>query len=76
MNYLIEGADYFIRYMQMPPKIYACVVGNSDGTFSIFLDPRRSRDQQLDDYIHEYAHLLFDDLYNGQPIYLVERRAS
>ena len=76
MNNLIENCDYFIRYLKFPPRIYACVVDNFDGTYTIFLDPRRSRDQQLEDYIHEYTHLLFDDFCNGQPIYLVERRAS
>lgn len=68
----IENADYFIRYMTLPPKIWAFVTPNDDGTFSVYLDPRRSREQQIEDYTHELNHILNDDLYNGLPIYVVE----
>ena len=68
----IEGADYFVRYMKLPPKIWAFIMPNNDGTFSIYLDPRRSREQQIEDYIHELKHILDDDFYNGLPIYICE----
>ena len=71
---LIENADYFIRYLQLPPGIYAFVHLNPDGTFVIVLDPRRDFDHQLDDYIHELWHIIMDDFYNGQPIQEVENR--
>ena len=45
---------------------------NNDGTFSIYLDPRRSREQQIEDYLHELNHILNDDFYNGLPIYICE----
>lgn len=69
---LLENCDYFIRYKQLPPGIFAFVTPNDDGTFSIFLDPRRSRDQQLADYEHEVHHIEADDLYNSKPIREVE----
>lgn len=72
MGLPIENCDYFIRYMKLPPKIWAFVMPNSDGTYSIYLDPRRSREQQIEDYIHELKHILNDDLYNGLPIYICE----
>lgn len=68
----IEGADYWVRYMKMPPRVYAFVHPNNDGTYIIFLDPRRSRDQQIEDYIHEMMHILNEDFYNGLPIQIVE----
>lgn len=68
----IENADYFIRYTKLPPKIWAFITPNNDGTFSIYLDPRRSREQQIEDYIHELKHILDDDFYNGLPIYMCE----
>ena len=68
----IENCDYFIRYMQLPPKIWAFVHPNDDGTFVIFLDPRRSCEQQLEDYIHELWHIIRDDFCNGVPIYICE----
>jgi hypothetical protein len=56
----------------MPPKIYAFVMLNSDDTFSIFLDPNRSHEQQLDDYEHELWHIIRDDLYSDLPVRLIE----
>ena len=73
MEMPIEECDYWIRYMELPPKIYAFVHPNDDGTYLIFLDPRRSRDQQIEDYIHELTHILSGDFYNGRPIQIVER---
>ena len=72
MGLPIENCDYFIRYMKLPPKIWAFIMPNDDGTFSIYLDPRRSREQQIEDYIHELKHILDDDFYNGLPIYICE----
>lgn len=72
MEMLIEECDYWIRYMELPPKIYAFVHPNDDGTYIIFLDPRRSRDQQIEDYIHELMHIANGDFYNGLPIQIVE----
>ena len=72
MTLPIEECDYWIRYMKMPPKVYAFVHPNGDGTYIIFLDPRRSRDQQIEDYIHELMHILNEDFYNGKSIIEVE----
>lgn len=69
---LLEGTDYFIYYMKMPPKIYAWVTPNSDGTYSIFLDPRRSTKCRFLDLEHELNHIRNDDFYNGLPITAVE----
>lgn len=69
---LLEGTDYFIYYMKMPPKIYAWAMPNADGTFSIFLDPRRSYICRKSDLEHELNHIRNDDFYNGLPITAVE----
>lgn len=74
MERLIENADFFVQYMNLPPKIWAFVTPNSDGTFTIILDPRRSYSQQKCDLDHEIRHIIRDDFYNGRPIYEVERR--
>lgn len=72
MGLPIENCDYFIRYLKLPPKIWAFITPNDDGTFSIYLDPRRSREQQLCDWEHELWHIIRDDFYNGEPIYFCE----
>lgn len=72
MGLPIEGADYFIYLMELPPKIYAYVRLNSDGTYSVYLDPRRTREQQIEDYIHELWHIIRDDLHSSCPVYVIE----
>lgn len=70
---LLENADFFVRYKQLPTGIFAFVTPNDDGTFSIFLDPRRSREQQLADYSHEIDHIVHDDFYSDKPVVVIER---
>lgn len=72
MGLPIEGADYFIYLMELPPKIYAYVRLNSDGTYSVYLDPRRTREQQIEDYIHELWHIIRDDLHSSRSINVIE----
>lgn len=72
MTLPLEGADYFIYLMKMPPKIYACVCENEDGTYTMFLDPSRSFDQIIDDYEHELWHIIRDDMRSSLPIYVIE----
>lgn len=73
MAYPIEGADYWIRLMELPPGIFAFVHANGDGTYLIYLDPRRDFWHQLDDWEHEIWHILHDDFYNDQPIEAIEQ---
>lgn len=71
-NNLIENIDYFLYWMKMPQGIYAFVATNPDGTYSIFLDYRRSFDQLREDLDHELLHIGRGDFYNGLPIWVVE----
>lgn len=70
----MEGVDYFVRYMNLPPKIFAYVRSNGDGTFSVYIDPRRSCDQQIKDYAHEIKHIVNDDLFSDRPVWEIERQ--
>lgn len=72
MTYPLEGFDYFIYYRELPPGIFACVATNPDGTYSVYLDPRRSYDQLRADFDHEMRHIIRGDFYNGLPIQRVE----
>ena len=72
MSYPIEEADYWIRFMVLPPGIFAFVHENDDGTYIIILDPRRDFLSQIDDWEHEIWHILRDDFHNGLSIKRVE----
>lgn len=69
----LEGIDFFVRYMELPPKIFAYVRSNGDSTFSVYIDPRRSCDQQINDYAHEIKHIVNDDLFTSRPVWVIER---
>ena len=68
----IEGADYYIRLIDLPYTIGGFVAPNEDGTFNIYLNARRSPEAQLETYFHEMEHIEDDDFYNGLPIQEVE----
>ena len=70
---LVEGADYFIRVVDLPPRVGGLVSPNPDGTYNLYLDEKQSRLQQIDSYIHEYLHMDNDDFYNGKPISEIEQ---
>ena len=69
---LIENSDYYIYLIIMPPKIYSFVRPNADGTYSVYLDPRRSYLQRKRDLEHELNHIRNGDFYNGLPIHSIE----
>ena len=50
---LIEGADYFVRKVDMPPAIHGSVCPNSDGTFSVYINARDSIERQREALDHE-----------------------
>ena len=72
MELPLEGSDYYIYVVKLPKGIFAMVLPNDDGTFSMYLDSRRTWEQWLNDYEHELWHLIRDDLYTGKPLWVVE----
>lgn len=70
---ILEGADYFIRVVDLPPRVGGLVSPNPDGTYNLYLDEKQSRLEQIDAYIHEYLHMENDDFYNGKPISEIEK---
>ena len=72
MEFPEEGIDYYIFVVKLPRGIHAMIIPNDDSTFSLYLDCRRTWEQWLEDWTHEIWHLLRDDFYNGEPIYIVE----
>ena len=71
---LIEGADYFVRFVDFPNNANCggMVLLNEDGTFSVYLDPRRSTERIKKTMRHEYAHMENDDLYGDKDIRTIE----
>jgi hypothetical protein len=68
----LENADYYIYISHLPSGIKAMIIPNDDSTFSMYLDPQRTREQWMDDWEHEIWHLIHDDFYNNKPIWVVE----
>ena len=72
MRILIENCDYYIYYHPMPKGIFSMCMPNPDGTFAIYLDPRRSYCQRKTDLDHELNHIRNDDFYNDLPLREIE----
>ena len=57
----IQGADYFVYFMPMHGSIGGFVTPNPDGTFSVYLNERLSRERNMETMEHEIYHILHDD---------------
>lgn len=57
-------SDIFVHYIDFKNSIPAASTINDDGSYSIFLNSRLTREQQADGYIHELKHILQLDFEN------------
>lgn len=69
----IDGADYFVRVIPFPVDcVGGMVTPNDDGTFSVYINANLAAPVQREAYLHEVAHIINGDFYNGLPIREVE----
>ncbi len=71
MTYL-EGADFFVRFVPLPPQINGLCSPNDDGTYNLYLNAGKDFDHQLDGYDHECRHIENNDFYTDRDIREVE----
>ncbi len=64
-----------IQFLDMPYKVHGMLRENEDGSFTILLNSRDSRERNLKAYQHEIKHLMRDDLYSEEDIQIIESRA-
>ena len=69
----IEGADYFVRIVDLPPKVKALVAENDDGTYSLYLNAKNDKKRNVLAYLHELEHIENNDFQNGKTIRQVEQ---
>lgn len=74
---LIEGCDYFVRVVDFP--ICSCggsVTPNDDGTYSVYINARLSRQQNMDSMAHERSHMDHGDFWRDNPVLEMETEAE
>ncbi len=74
---ILENADYFINFVDFP--VCSCggvILLNEDGTYTILLNSRLSRQQNRDSLIHELNHIKNGDFYRDTPIKQIEAEAG
>lgn len=74
---LRESDDYRVYFINhRNTKVGGSVELDEDGFASIYINARRSLDQQHKTFDHEVRHLINGDLHNEDPIEVVEARAA
>ena len=73
MTYLYN-VDFYVRLVDMPPSIGGAICPNEDGTFSIYINARKSLKAQLAALQHEINHIIDDDFYSDLPIEVIESK--
>lgn len=75
MKIPIEGADYFVRAVDLQDgTVDAAVRPNDDGSYSVYINTRATREAQRAAMDHELEHMVEDDFNNGRPISEIEHR--
>lgn len=69
----IDGADFFVRVVDLPSPVGGLVTPNDDGTFSVYINARNSHTKQIKSYGHEVEHIVNDDFYSGKSIKEIEK---
>ena len=67
--------DINIYYLDMPYKIGATIVANSDATYTIYLNSRLSIERQRAALMHELRHIDNNDLFNSLGVNTLENLA-
>ena len=57
----IPNVDYFVYFMPMHGSIGGFVTPNPDGTFTVYLNSRLSRERNVKSLEHEINHIVADD---------------
>ena len=53
--------NVYVNYYDLPAAVRSFVVANADQTYTIMLNSRLSREQNLISYQHELEHILHGD---------------
>lgn len=64
--------NIFIRYADMPITIKSYTILNPDMTFTIILNSKLTREQNIISYAHEYNHIINNDYDKKMDINLLE----
>ena len=66
--------EFFVRIVQLPSHVEACVTPNDDGTFSIYVNALLSENARERAVQHEIEHIAKDHLYCLDPVVKIEER--
>lgn len=73
---MITTDDFFVRLIQLPPRVRGVTVPNDDGTFSIYINSSLDYFMQRDAYDHEVRHVVLNHFYEERPIEDIESEAK
>ena len=73
---IIEGADYFVYLIPLPESVGGILTTNNDDTYTMYLNEKHTVEQRLDDYIHEFTHIINDDLFSEESVAEIEKRTA
>lgn len=65
-----------VRMIDLPVTVQGFTAVDEDGFFSIYINSRLSKCEQEKALMHEYNHILANDVYNNIPIEDAESNAE
>ena len=76
MTTILENCDYFVHMIKLPGSVGGILTPNDDNTYWMYLNSQHSGEMLIDDYTHEFEHIIYDDFYSSEPVADIERRRT
>lgn len=75
---MISTGDLSVHLVNLPCQVFGAYCENEDGSYSVFINARHSGHRQQQAFLHEIAHIYFDDLNQERDVNQIEamRRAE
>ncbi|MBP3796465.1 MAG: hypothetical protein J6I46_01645 [Ruminococcus sp.] len=54
---IIQGMDYWVRYVSLPLKVHGMTVQDEDGFYNVYINSDQSEEVQRAAYDHELEHI-------------------
>lgn len=64
------------RLIKLPMAVRGMTVTDPDGNYNVYINKNMAYEVQRLTYYHEAEHIMNDDLYMDEPVYLLENRAN
>lgn len=73
-NLLDTKSEVYIYYVDMPYSVASNSVQNPDGSYTVYINSRMTRERNIKGYMHELSHIVNNHLDNYCDVQIIENQ--